>query len=88
MPPMFWSDSFEEDFDPGVTNAQGNYYDVVNLLHSTKSAPQRCLLTARMSLTRMLISLQVSLAPSVCSKWWPVQTIPQIVVTINEAVNI
>lgn len=31
--PTFWSDDFEEDFHAGVTNAQENYYDVVNHLY-------------------------------------------------------
>lgn len=31
--PTFWSDDFEEDFHAGVTNAQENYYDVINHLY-------------------------------------------------------
>jgi alpha-D-xyloside xylohydrolase len=31
--PTFWSDNFEQDFHAGVTNAQENYYDVVNHLY-------------------------------------------------------
>ncbi|OCL10996.1 glycoside hydrolase family 31 protein [Glonium stellatum] len=31
--PTFWSDDFEQDFHAGVTNAQENYYDVVNHLY-------------------------------------------------------
>lgn len=30
---MFWSDDFEEDFHAGVSNAQENYYDVVDHLY-------------------------------------------------------
>jgi alpha-D-xyloside xylohydrolase len=31
--PTFWSDNFEQDFHAGVTNAQENYYDVINHLY-------------------------------------------------------
>jgi alpha-D-xyloside xylohydrolase len=31
--PTFWSDDFEEDFHGSVSNAQENYYDVVNHLY-------------------------------------------------------
>lgn len=31
--PTFWSDNFETDFHGGVTNAQENYYDVVDHLY-------------------------------------------------------
>jgi alpha-D-xyloside xylohydrolase len=31
--PTFWSDNFEQDFHAEVTNAQENYYDVVNHLY-------------------------------------------------------
>jgi alpha-D-xyloside xylohydrolase len=31
--PTFWSDDFEQDFHAGVSNAQENYYDVVNHLY-------------------------------------------------------
>jgi hypothetical protein len=31
--PTFWSDNFEEDFHDGVSNAQENYYDVINHLY-------------------------------------------------------
>jgi alpha-glucosidase (family GH31 glycosyl hydrolase) len=31
--PTFWSDDFEEDFHGSVSNAQDNYYDVVNHLY-------------------------------------------------------
>jgi hypothetical protein len=31
--PTYWSDDFEEDFHGDVTNAQENYYDVVNHLY-------------------------------------------------------
>ena len=31
--PTFWSDNFEQDFHDGVTNAQENYYDVINHLY-------------------------------------------------------
>ncbi|RDL38731.1 Glycoside hydrolase family 31 protein [Venustampulla echinocandica] len=34
--PIFWSDDFEQDFHEGVTNAEENYYDVVNHLYSNK----------------------------------------------------
>jgi len=34
--PIFWSDDFERDFHAGVTNAQENYYDVVNHLYSNQ----------------------------------------------------
>lgn len=31
--PTFWSDNFEQDFHNGVTNAEENYYDVINHLY-------------------------------------------------------
>lgn len=31
--PTFWSDDFEEDFHGSVSNAQENYYDVINHLY-------------------------------------------------------
>ncbi|KAK5129682.1 hypothetical protein LTR08_002974 [Meristemomyces frigidus] len=31
--PTFWSDNFEQDFHSGVSNAQENYYDVINHLY-------------------------------------------------------
>jgi len=31
--PTFWSDNFEQDFHAGVTNAQENYYDVIDHLY-------------------------------------------------------
>jgi alpha-D-xyloside xylohydrolase len=31
--PLFWSDDFEQDFHGGVTNAQENYFDVVDHLY-------------------------------------------------------
>jgi alpha-D-xyloside xylohydrolase len=31
--PTFWSDDFEQDFHGSVSNAQENYYDVVNHLY-------------------------------------------------------
>lgn len=31
--PTFWSDDFEEDFHGDVSNAQENYYDVINHLY-------------------------------------------------------
>lgn len=31
--PTFWSDNFEEDFHGSVSNAQENYYDVINHLY-------------------------------------------------------
>ena len=34
--PTFWSDDFTQDFHEGVTNAQENYYDVVNHLYYNK----------------------------------------------------
>lgn len=34
--PIFWSDNFEEDFHAGVTNAEENYYDVINHLNSNQ----------------------------------------------------
>ncbi|KXS98561.1 hypothetical protein AC578_4322 [Pseudocercospora eumusae] len=34
--PTFWSDNFEQDFHEGVTNAEENYYDVVNHLYDNK----------------------------------------------------
>lgn len=34
--PIFWSDNFEEDFHGDVTNAEENYYDVINHLHANK----------------------------------------------------
>ena len=30
--PIFWSDNFEQDFHGSVSNAQENYYDVINHL--------------------------------------------------------
>ncbi|KAK4618764.1 Alpha-xylosidase [Fulvia fulva] len=32
--PVFWSDDFEQDFHPGVTNAQENYFDVIDHLQA------------------------------------------------------
>ncbi|KXT18716.1 hypothetical protein AC579_2695 [Pseudocercospora musae] len=34
--PTFWSDNFEQDFHEGVTNAEENYYDVVNHLYDNR----------------------------------------------------
>ncbi|EME79180.1 glycoside hydrolase family 31 protein [Pseudocercospora fijiensis CIRAD86] len=34
--PTFWSDDFTQDFHEGVTNAEENYYDVVNHLYDNQ----------------------------------------------------
>ena len=34
--PTFWSDDAEKDFAPGVTNAEENFYDVVNHLYDNQ----------------------------------------------------
>lgn len=34
--PTFWSDNWEEDFHDGVSNAQENYYDVINRLYNAR----------------------------------------------------